>query len=279
MLDWLLDPLSFAFGRRALLELILLGAVCGPLGVWVVIYRRSYAAESMAHSMLPGLVVASLAGLPLGLGAAAGLAVAAVCITLALRAPGIDADSAVAVVVTTLFGLGSLLALAPEVPVRIGELLFGNPLSVSGGDLAATAALAILVAGALAASARPLTLAGFDPQSAPSLGASPTRVGLLLTGLLAATTLIAVQALGNLLVVAIVVGPAVAALQLGLRLRKTLACAAAIAVTGGVAGLYLSYYGELAAGASIALCTLAPAALVPLARSTLSRWPRPSAAG
>ena len=146
MLDPLLDPFSQAIAQRALVELVLLGAVCGPLGVWVVLYRQCYTAESVSHSMLPGLVVAASAGIPLGLGAAAGLAVAALLISLASRQHAVSTDSAVAVTVTGLFGLGSLLALSPETPLRVGELLFGDPLGISAGDLAATAALALAVA-------------------------------------------------------------------------------------------------------------------------------------
>ena len=86
--------------QRALLELLILGVVCGPLGVWVVLYRQSYAAESIAHSMLPGLVIASLASIPLGLGAAAGLAVAAACVAAASRQHAVGPDVAVAVTVT-----------------------------------------------------------------------------------------------------------------------------------------------------------------------------------
>ena len=176
---------------------------------------------------------------------------------LATRQDLVDADAAVAVTVTTLFGLGTLLALSPETPLRLGEILFGDPLSVSATDLAASAALAAGGIAALAAGHRTLALGGFDPQSAPSLGARPGAATFLLLALLALTTLIAVQALGNLLVVAIVIAPAAAALQLCTRLLPALLTAAVLAVAAGVAGIYLSYWAELAAGASIALCAVA----------------------
>ena len=252
----LLEPLSQELTRRALIELLILGCTCGPLGVWIVLYRQSYAAESVAHAMLPGLVVAALVGAPLGLGAAAGLVLAAASISLASRQRAVGPDVAVAVTVTALFGLGSLLALSPDVPLRIGELLFGDPLSVSVTDLSASGGLALVVLVALAAGHRSLATAGFDPQSAPSLGASPARAGALLLGLLALTTLIAVQALGNLLVVALVVGPAAAALRLRTRLIPALLTAAGLAALAGLGGLYLSFYADLAMGASVALCAI-----------------------
>ncbi len=263
-MDFLIDPLRDGIIRRALLDLVILGSICGPLGVWVVLHRQSYAAESLAHSMLPGIVIAALVGAPLGLGAAAGLALAAAAISLATRARSVDVDSAVAVAVTTLFGLGALLALAPDAPVGLAEILFGDPLAASPADLATSAALALAGLAALAAGHRALALGGFDPASAPSLGARPARAALLLLALLALATLVAVGALGNLLVVAILIGPAAAALRLCDRLLPALLTAAALAIGAGLAGIYLSYWADLAAGASVALCAVATFALAPL---------------
>ena len=241
MTDLLTEPLRDGITQRAILELLILAVVCGPLGVWVVLYRQSYATESIAHSMLPGLVIASLVSIPLGLGAAAGLAVA--------------------VTVTGLFGLGTLLALSPDVPVRLGEILFGDPLAVSAGDLAASAALAVVTLLALARGHRSLTLSGFDPQTARNLGGGNQRAAALLLSLLTLTVLIAVGSLGNLLVVAIVIGPGAAALRIARSLTGALWIAAAAAAFAGVAGIYLSYWAELAAGASIAICAVAVFAL------------------
>ena len=257
MADFLTEPLREGITQRALLELLILGVVCGPLGVWVVLYRQSYAAESIAHSMLPGLVLASIAAIPLGLGAAAGLAVAAACIAAASRQHAVEGDVAVAVTVTGLFGAGTLLALSPEVPVRLGEILFGDPLGVSTGDLVASALLATVALGALARGHRALSLSAFDPQSAASLGGGTARASALLLALLALTVLIAVQALGNLLVVAIIIAPGAAALRLSRSLPRVLVMAAVGAGLAGVAGIYLSYWADLAAGASIALCAVA----------------------
>jgi ABC-type Mn2+/Zn2+ transport system permease subunit len=207
--------------------------------------------------MLPGLVLATLISAPLGLGAAAGLALATACIAAASRQTAVSTDVAVAVTVTALFGAGTLLALSPEVPMRLGELLFGDPLSVSNGDLIGSASLAVVGLLALARGHRTLALSGFDPQTARSLGASNSRAAWLLMVLLALTVLVAVQALGNLLVVAIVIAPAAAALRVCSRMSSALTFAAAAAVGAGVAGIYLSYYADLAAGASIALCAIA----------------------
>ena len=257
MVGLLTEPLREGITQRALLELLILGVACGPLGVWVVLYRQSYAAESIAHSMLPGLVLAGVAAIPLGIGAAGGLAVAAACVAAASRQHAVEGDVAVAVTVTGLFGAGTLLALSPEVPVRLGEILFGDPLGVSTGDLVASALLAAVAVVVLARGHRALSLSAFDPQSAASLGGGNGRAAALLLALLALTVLIAVQALGNLLVVAIVIAPGAAALRLSRSLPRVLVIAAAGAALAGVAGIYLSYWADLAAGASIALCAVA----------------------
>ncbi len=278
MIDALTEPVAQGIGQRALIELLVLGVVCGPLGVWITLFRQSYAAESIAHGALPGLVLATLAGLPLGLGAGAGLVIAALAIAAARRRAPIGPDAAVAVVVTTLFGAGALLALAPETPAELGALLFGDPLSVDAGDLVASAAVAGAVIAGLAAAHRPLTLACFEPGSARSLGAPPPRLELVLLALLALTTLVAVTALGNLLVVALLIAPGAAAVRIVPRLGPALALSALLAIGAGVGGLYVSHYLELAAGASIALVAVGVFAFSLFARSP-PRTPQHPAAG
>src|SRR4051794_359096 len=167
----LTDPIA----RRALVELVLLGAVCGPLGVWVLLYRQAFASESLSHGLLPGLVIAALVGVPLVLGAAGGVLVAAGLIALAGRDARLGPDVGVAVAVGALFGAGTLLALTPSAPPRLEELLFGDPLGTTGADLAVGAVLAAVALGTLAALHRRLTLAAFDRSSARALGASPAR--------------------------------------------------------------------------------------------------------
>jgi ABC-type Mn2+/Zn2+ transport system permease subunit len=259
MLDWLLDPFGSAIMQRALAEVLLLSLACGPLGVWVLLYRDAYAAESMSHGMLPGLVVAALAGVPLLVGATGGVLLAAAGIALVARDERLGADVGVAVCVSALFGLGALLALSPDTPPRLGELLFGDLLGVTTADLVAGGALVLAVALSLAAGGRSLSVVAFERASAPSLGARPGRWELGLLALLAVTTVAAVQGLGNLLLFALVVAPAAAALRLARRLHGVLLLAAVLAALAGVAGLLVSYHFDVATGASVALCAVVPA--------------------
>ena len=246
--------------QRALLEVVILGATCGALGVWLLHVRSTYAAESLAHAMLPGLVIAALAGAPLLLGAAGGVLAAAALIALAAR------DTRVVTVTPTAFGLGALLALAPDVPARLGELLFGDLLATSTGDLVAAAALGAVVALALAAGHRALAAAVFDPVAARSLGVDPGRAQLALLVLLAIAVVAAVQGLGNLLVLALIVGPASAGIRLGSSLRGQVLTGGAAGALAGLSGLFASAELDIAAGASVALAAVALYALAALLR-------------
>ena len=264
-LDGLLDPLRSGIDRRALLEVALLGAVCGGLGFWVVVERLSYAAESLSHGLLPGLVLASLAGAPLLLGAAGGVAVAAVLIGLAARDPRIGPEAATGVVVTGLVGLGALLALSPDSPQRLEELLFGDPLGVSDSDLVASGLLAAAGAAVLFGLHRPLAATAFDGEGAAALGLRPQLVRLALLGLVAAAVAVAVQGLGALLSLALLVAPALAVRRRARSPGRAIAAGAVVGAAGGVVGIYVSRHADIAAGASVALTLCLAAVLGSLA--------------
>lgn len=274
----LADPWSQAILRRAFAEVVLLGVTGGALGCWVVLGKLSYGAESLAHALLPGLVVAALLGLPLLLGGAAGLLVAAAGVALAGRAPEVGRDTGVAVVITGLFGLGVLLALSRDTPPGLQGLLFGDLLGVSDTDLALAAGLAVLTLVALALLHGRLLVVGFDRLSAPGLGVRPLPADLALLALLALALLVAVQGLGNLLVVAVLIAPAAGARLLARRMAPMMAAAATIAVASGLGGLYLSYYAGTAAGASIAVVLVAAWAAIAVAQGVRRALARPTTA-
>ena len=268
LLDPLLDPLRSRIHRRALVDVVLVGVLGGALSFWVVAYRLSYPAESFAHGLLPGLAIAALAGAPLLVGAATGVALAAVLVGLAARDGRVGADTATAVVVTGMFGLGALLALSPDSPAQLGELLFGDPLGVTDSDLAAAGALAVVGAVALAALHRPLCAVAFDPASAAALGVAPTRVQLGLLALLAAAVAVAVQGLGSLLALAVLVAPAVAVRRHVDGPAAAMLAGSALAALAGTAGILFSHHAGGAAGACVALAlclaAVAGSALPPL---------------
>lgn len=266
---WLADAFGSSLQQRALLEVVLLSLACGPLGVWVVLYREAYAAESLAHAMLPGLVLAALLGVPLLAGGAVGLLAAAALIWLAGRDERLGADTGVAVAVTGRFGLGAMLALAPEVPARLEALLFGDLLGVTSGDLWAAAFLAVIVTVVLAAAHRPLLQASFRGTAG--------RPAALVVVLVAATTLVAVQGLGNLLVVALLVAPGAGAALVTQRLARALLLSVPLAASAGLIGLLASFHLGIAAGASVALSAVLLHLLCRLCAHSVPRLRRPRA--
>jgi ABC-type Mn2+/Zn2+ transport system permease subunit len=256
------------------------GGFCGALGFWVVTERLAYSAESLAHGLLPGLVLAALAGAPLLLGAAGGALVAAALIAFAARDARIGPDTGTAVAVTGLVGLGALLALAPDSPQRLEELLFGDPLGVTDGDLAAAATLLVLGGAALVALHRPLSAVAFDAAGAAAAGLRPAALRLVLLVLLAAAVAVAVQGLGALLVLGVLIGPPLAVRHHAHTPARAMLGGATVAVLAGLVGIEVSFHAHSAAGASVALALCAAAALGSLLRPSPraarrgGAWPR-----
>ena len=253
----LLAPFHQEFAQLALAELALLAIAAAGVGCWIVLYGLSYAAESLSHAILPGLVAAALLGLPLLLGGAVGALVAAAAITATGAIRRIDRDVGTAAVVTTAFGAGVLLALAPGTPRGLSGLLFGDALAVAPQDVAVTALVVALTATVLAVLHRRLLAVGFDRGAAAMIGARPRATELALLACIAAAVIVGAQALGTLLVVAILVAPAATARLVADRQPAMLAVALGVALLAGIAGLELSYHAGTAAGASIALCLVA----------------------
>jgi ABC-type Mn2+/Zn2+ transport system permease subunit len=254
LIEFLTDPLGQELIRRALFELLLISVAGGALGCWIVFYGVSYAAESLSHSMFPGLVIAALAGAPILLGGGPAIVLAALAIALVGRIPGIGRDTAVAVVVTGLFGLGALLALSADSPPGVQGLLFGDILAPSDSDLILSAVLALAVLISLRVVHWRLLAVAFDRESSPTLGVSPALADAAVLALVAAAALVTVQGLGTLLTVAMLVGPAAIARTFARRLPAMMLASTLLGFGCGVAGIYISFHAGLAAGASIAGC-------------------------
>lgn len=257
LVEVLIEPWGSGAGLRSMLEMLLIAPVVGPLGVWITLSRLSYFAESCSHSLLPGIVAAGMIGLPILAGApVAAIVCAAALLFLLARKRAIGPDSSVAVVVTTMLALGVAVSFAPSATPRLQELLFGNILGVTDLDLALTASLSAVALLGLWAFHRQLALTIFDRQTARSLGAGTGAADAALLALIAVAVTIAVQSLGNLLIVGLLLAPASAAQLLAGRLSHAFLLATFLAALAGVAGLYISHYAETAVGSSITLAAL-----------------------
>lgn len=255
-MDWLTEPLRYSFMQTGLLAAVLVGVTCAVLGVYVVLRSMAFIGDALAHTILPGLVSAYLLGLNLLGGAVVAGVATALGIGWLSRRGTLREDTAIGVIFTGMFALGILLMSTVDSFRDFSHMLFGNILGITWADLGLIAGLALVVLAVLFLFHKELELTSFDPTHALAMGlkADLVRYGLLV--LLSLTVVAGIQAVGVVLISALLITPAAAASLVTDRLPRMMAVSAAFAVFSGVAGLYTSYYLNVASGAAIVIaCT------------------------
>ena len=253
MIDILLDPLSYEFMTRALATALVASIVCAVLSCWLVLIGWSLMGDAVSHAVLPGVVLAYVAGLPFALGAAVFGFLAVALIGLVRDTSRVKEDAAIGIVFTTLFALGLVLISVIPSQTDLSHIIFGNLLGVSRAELGQVAVLGALTFVVLIAKRRDFTLFAFDPTHAHAIGLNPRLLSAMLLGLLALTSVVALQAVGVILVVAMLIIPGSTAYLLTDRFPRMLVIAPSLASVCAVSGLYLSYYLDTASGAMIVL--------------------------
>ena len=252
----LIEPFRQAFLRDALAEAVLMGVVCGLLGSLVIVRGMTYLGESMSHMLLPGAAIAVAIGLAPDLGGLAAGLVCAALISWAARRDAIGEDAAIGVVYTGALALGVIVLYRNGTPGDLEGLLFGDILAATTRDVRFAMLVALLVIVGLAVGGRGLALTAFDPGFARAAGARVALLDLGLAAGLAAALAVALQGVGTLLVLALLVAPAAGARVLARSSGAMLAIAPLLAALASVIGIELSYHASLAAGASIALAAI-----------------------
>lgn len=254
-LSWLTDPFtSYAFFGRAMLALLLAGAICGALGSYVVVRRMSYIAHGLSHSVIGGAAVAAVLHLNLLLGAGVWALLSALLIDRVGRRRGLYPDTAIGIVTTTSFALGvAIISSVRGIRLNLESFLFGSILGVAPGDLVLAAAVGAVLAVVLLACYRPLLFATFDPPVASAHGIAVGRYEALFALLLTAGIVASMRVLGVLLVAAAVVIPPATARLLTDRFDRLLPLAAGLGAVSAVPGMYLSWYADLAPGPAVVL--------------------------
>ncbi|MGI9096284.1 MAG: metal ABC transporter permease [Candidatus Limnocylindrus sp.] len=253
-IDLLLSPLSYDFFVRALLASALVGISCAVVGSFVVLKGMSFIGDAVSHAAFPGVVIAYLLGVPIIIGGSIAAIGTALGIGALTRRSGLRSDAVIGVLFAGMFALG--VALFSAIPNFVGDLLgflFGDVLGISVGDLAALSLLASLLIAIVALLWKELLYATFDPLGAGAAGLPVRRLDDLLLVLIAVTIVVSLQAVGIVLVVAMITTPAATAQLLVRRFDRMIGVAAVIGVTSGVVGLYASYLLDVASGASIVL--------------------------
>ena len=255
-MNWLLAPFQYSFMQHSFIAALLVGSTCAVLGVYVVLRRMAFMGDALAHSVLPGLVIAHLNSWNLFTGAiVAGFATAFGIGYLSQRTR-LQEDTAIGILFAGMFALGILLMSTTRSFRDLSHMLFGNIMGVTSSDLALIATISALVLSVLLVFHKELELTSVDPTYAAVIGLKTDTVRYGLLVLLALTIVTAIQAVGVVLTSALLVTPAATASLLTKSLPRMMMLAILIAVGACIIGLYVSFYLNVSAGAAIVLtCT------------------------
>ena len=262
LIEFFLEPLSYDFMVRALATTLIASIVCAVLSCWLVLIGWSLMGDAVSHAVLPGVVLAYIVGAPFALGAVVFGFLAVALIGAVRDTSRVKEDAAIGIVFTTLFALGLVLISVTPSQTDLNHIIFGNLLGVSWADLIQVIILGAITFTILVTKRRDFTLYAFDPTHAHAIGLNPKILGAALLGLLALTAVVALQAVGVILVVAMLIIPGATAYLLTDRFGRMLLIAPAISAACAVIGLYLSYYLDTASGGMVVLAQGAVFALV-----------------
>jgi ABC-type Mn2+/Zn2+ transport systems, permease components len=246
-------PFQMGFMVQAMAIAVLVAVPTALLSCFLVLKGWSLMGDAISHAVLPGVVLAYVAGLPLGLGAFAAGMVCALSVGFLRQHSRVKEDTVMGVVFAGLFGLGIVLYAAIETDVHLDHILFGNILGVGGSDLVTAGLVAVLVSALLAAKWRDLMLFVFDPQQAGAIGLNTRLLHYGLLALISLTIVGALQAVGIVLVIALLIAPGAIAFLLTRRFGVMLVLATAISVACSLAGVYLSFFLDSAPAPTIVL--------------------------
>ena len=254
MIDYIIGPFQYGFMARALIVSVLVGVMCPVLGAYVVTRGRAFMGDALAHSVLPGMVVAFLIGIsPFFAAVPAGIVIALLMGTVS-RHTGISEDTSIGIVFAGMFALGLvMLSKATNVNVNIEDLLLGQVLGVSETDVYVSLALTVFVLFGLYVFHRQLIYTTFDQIGASVVGIRTPLIEYVLLALLALVIVIGIQAAGIVLVMAMLITPAATAYLLAKRFVGMMVMGAIVGAFSAVVGLYLSFYADLPSGPAMAL--------------------------
>ena len=253
MAEWILEPLGYAFFLKGLFAGLAVSVACGVLSGFIVWRGMAFIGDALAHAILPGIVVSVMFGFNMFLGAMGAAVVSVFAIGAITSQRGFKDDTAIGVIFTGAFALGIVLMNRVSTFKDLSHILFGSILGVGTADVIAIAAVALVVVAAVFLFYKELLVTSFDSTHAIAIGLSPSAVQYGLLFLVAATTVISVQTVGVVLVLALLVTPAATASLIAKSLPVIIILSIAFAALSVLVGFYASYYLDLASGAAIVL--------------------------
>ena len=280
-IEFLLDPMRLGFMQRGLVAAVLVGIVCAVMGAFIVLRGLAFIGDAVSHAAFPGLVIAYLLGIPLYIGGAVAAVSTALAIGWIARRGGLRFDTAVGVLFAGMFALGIVLfSTIDNYVADLFSYLLGNVLGITFADIVQVTVLGAIVLAVVFVLRKEFLYASFDPTGAAASGLPVEWLDYLLLGLIGVTIVVSIQTVGIVLVVAMLVTPAATGQLLVDRFWDLVRVAIAVAVVSALVGLYLSYYLNVASGASIVLIeTLCFALALALSPKTgwVTRWRRAAA--
>ena len=254
LLEILMQPFATEFMRKAVLASVLLGTICGLVGTYVVLRKMAFLAGALCHTILPGVALGYFHKFNILICALSSSVLAAVGISALTRNGRLREDTAIGIVFTTMFAIGIIYISSQQSFRDLTAILFGNILAVTNEDLLLLSCLLFLSIMVLTAFYKEIMLSTLDEDYARSIGVPVEGVRLIVVILTAVAVVFAMQAVGVVMTAALLITPAASAYLLTKRLLVMVLLSCFFATSSAVAGLYVSWYGNLPTGPVIVLC-------------------------
>ncbi len=249
----LTEPFSYPFMQQALVAVLLAGLNCALIGTYVVLRRMSFLGGALGHTILPGVAFAFLKGFNLFLGALGASLLTALGVAALSSQKRVREDTAIGVVLAGMFALGVLLMSMADSSRDFSAIVFGSVLGVTASDLILVASVTAILLITLVLYHKELELSSLDPEYARVIGINPNRMRLLVLVLASLAVVSAVQVIGALLTIALLITPAACGALMMKSVFKIMIHGSIVAMISGYAGLTLSYYYDVSSGACIVL--------------------------